>query len=67
MIVAYNFKAWLFLQLIRKKMVKSAKECMKMKASKSEIYGRIQTVFIEMETCSPQVNNGLSYFYGMTH
>ncbi|CAN8252272.1 unnamed protein product [Cochlearia groenlandica] len=44
-------------QLTRKKMVKSAKECMKMKASKSEIYGRMQTVFIEMETCSPQDNS----------
>ncbi|CAN6877291.1 unnamed protein product [Brassica oleracea var. botrytis] len=42
-------------QLTRKKMVKSAKEGMKMKASKSEIYGRMQTVFIEMETSSPQV------------
>ena len=42
-------------QLTRKKMAKSAKEGMKMKASKSEIYGRMQTVFIEMETCSPQV------------
>lgn len=45
-------------------MVKKAKECMKMKASKSEIYGRMQSVFIEMETCPPQVNNGFSYIYG---
>jgi len=53
-----------FLQLIRKKMVKKAKECMKMKASKSEIYGRMQSVFIEMETSPPQVsNNAFSYIY----
>ncbi|XP_010454873.1 PREDICTED: probable boron transporter 6 isoform X1 [Camelina sativa] len=44
-------------QLTRKKMVKKAKECMKMKASKSEIYGKMQTVFIEMETCPPQDNS----------
>ncbi|XP_010526199.1 PREDICTED: probable boron transporter 7 [Tarenaya hassleriana] len=37
-------------QQMRKKMVESAKECMKKKASHSEIYGRMQDVFIEMET-----------------
>ncbi|CAA7023209.1 unnamed protein product [Microthlaspi erraticum] len=42
-------------QLTRKKMVKSAKECMKMKASKSEMYGRMQSVFIKMEECSGEV------------
>ncbi|KAA8523055.1 hypothetical protein F0562_009478 [Nyssa sinensis] len=36
-------------QLIRKKMVKSAKECIKHQASNSEIYGRMQAVFIEMD------------------
>ncbi|CAA7025441.1 unnamed protein product [Microthlaspi erraticum] len=36
-------------QQMRKKMVQKAKECMKAKASKSEIYGRMQDVFIEME------------------
>ncbi|CAA3033769.1 probable boron transporter 7 [Olea europaea subsp. europaea] len=36
-------------QLIRKKMVKSAEEGMKQQASHSEIYGRMHTVFIEME------------------
>ncbi|CAA0838552.1 Boron transporter 4 [Striga hermonthica] len=36
-------------QLIRKKMVKSAKEGMKQHASHSEIYGRMHEVFIEME------------------
>lgn len=30
-------------------MVKSAKECMKQKASNSEIYGSMQAVFIEMD------------------
>ncbi|XP_059460706.1 probable boron transporter 7 [Corylus avellana] len=37
-------------QLIRKKMVKSAKECIKQQASNSEIYGKMQAVFIEMDT-----------------
>ncbi|CAN7119833.1 unnamed protein product [Brassica rapa subsp. narinosa] len=36
-------------QQIRNKMVQKAKECMKAKASKSEIYGKMQDVFIEME------------------
>lgn len=31
-------------------MVESAKECMKQKASKSEIYGKMQQVFIEMDS-----------------
>jgi len=30
-------------------MVKSAKECMKQKASNLEIYGRMQAVFIEID------------------
>lgn len=38
------------LQLIRKKMVKHAKECIKQQASNSEIYGTMQAVFIEMDT-----------------
>ncbi|KAF5935052.1 hypothetical protein HYC85_026181 [Camellia sinensis] len=38
------------LQLSRKKMVKSAKECIKQQGSDSEIYGRMQAVFIEMDT-----------------
>ncbi|KAL1298115.1 hypothetical protein HN51_042530 [Arachis hypogaea] len=37
-------------QLIRRKMVKSAKESIKQKASKSEIYGNLQAVFIEMDS-----------------
>lgn len=36
-------------QLIRKKMVKSAKDCIKLNASNSEIYGKMQEVFIEMD------------------
>ncbi|CAN1263751.1 Boron transporter 4 [Linum perenne] len=36
-------------QLIRKKMVESAKESMKSKASKSEIYGKMQDVFLEID------------------
>ncbi|CAL5350352.1 unnamed protein product [Camellia sinensis] len=38
------------LQLIRKKIVKSAKECIKQQSSNSEIYGRMQAMFIEMDT-----------------
>ncbi|XP_050233739.1 boron transporter 4-like [Mercurialis annua] len=36
-------------QLIRRKMVESAKESIKQKASNSEIYGKMQAVFIEMD------------------
>ncbi|GAV70550.1 HCO3_cotransp domain-containing protein, partial [Cephalotus follicularis] len=36
-------------QLIRKKMVKSAKECMKQERSNSEIYGKMQAVFLDMD------------------
>lgn len=37
-------------QLIRKKMVESAKASIKKQASNSEIYGKMQEVFIEMDT-----------------
>ncbi|KAK9946071.1 hypothetical protein M0R45_011552 [Rubus argutus] len=40
-------------QVIRKKMVKSAKDCIKENASHSEMYGRMEAVFIEMEGGSP--------------
>ncbi|KAL1210334.1 putative boron transporter 7 [Cardamine amara subsp. amara] len=43
-------------QQMRKKMVQKAKECMRAKASNSEIYGRMQDVFIEMET-SPKATS----------
>ncbi|XVF88160.1 hypothetical protein PTKIN_Ptkin19aG0028000 [Pterospermum kingtungense] len=43
-------------QLIRKKMVKSAKEGMLQQASNSEIYSRMQTVFKEMDA-SPAPNS----------
>ncbi|XP_050271832.1 boron transporter 4-like [Quercus robur] len=47
-------------QLFRKRMVKSAKECMKQKASNLEIYGRMQAVFIEIDaTPAPSVANEL--------
>ncbi|XP_065849666.1 probable boron transporter 6 [Euphorbia lathyris] len=39
-------------QLIRKRMVKSAKQCIEQKASNSEIYGRMHEVFIEMDSAS---------------
>lgn len=49
------------MQLIRKKMVKSAKEGMQQQASNSEIYGRMQAVFKEMDA-SPAVSTiGLCY------
>lgn len=41
------------LQVIRKKMVKSAKECIKLKATNSEMFGRMEAVFIEMDGGSP--------------
>ncbi|KAJ7951844.1 putative Boron transporter [Quillaja saponaria] len=37
-------------KLIRRKMVKSAKESIRQKASNSELYGKMQEVFKEMET-----------------
>ncbi|XP_035833897.1 boron transporter 4-like [Helianthus annuus] len=37
-------------QFIRKKLVESAKESIKMKASSSEIYNKMQTVFIELDS-----------------
>ncbi|XP_011035640.1 PREDICTED: boron transporter 4-like isoform X2 [Populus euphratica] len=37
-------------QLIRRKMVASAKESIKQKASNSEIYGNMQAVFVEMDS-----------------
>ncbi|XP_023002256.1 probable boron transporter 6 isoform X1 [Cucurbita maxima] len=36
-------------QIIRKKMVKSAKECIKLKASNSEVYGKMQAAFTEID------------------
>ncbi|GFP81485.1 boron transporter 4, partial [Phtheirospermum japonicum] len=42
-------------QLIRKKMVKRAKEGMKQQVSHSEIYGRMHAVFVEMENAPSQM------------
>ncbi|KAL3500390.1 hypothetical protein ACH5RR_039483 [Cinchona calisaya] len=39
-------------QLIRKKMVKSAEECIKKQASCTEIYGKMHAVFVEMNPSS---------------
>ncbi|XP_015885897.2 boron transporter 4 [Ziziphus jujuba] len=36
-------------RLIRRRMVKSAKECIKQQATNTEIYGKMQAVFIEMD------------------
>ncbi|KAL3587009.1 hypothetical protein D5086_013876 [Populus alba] len=46
-------------QLIRKKMVKRAKECIGRKASNLEIYGSMQAVFLEMDASSPVSAQGL--------
>ncbi|KAJ8770014.1 hypothetical protein K2173_009204 [Erythroxylum novogranatense] len=40
-------------QLIRKKMVKSAKECVKQNGSSSEIYGSMESIFIKMDKSTP--------------
>lgn len=48
------------MQVIRRKMVESAKESIKQKASNSEIYGKMQAVFIEMDE-SPEVSDPLSW------
>ncbi|KAF5741715.1 putative Boron transporter [Tripterygium wilfordii] len=49
----YQFQ-WLYtnglLAFIRKKMVESAKESIKQKASNSEIYGKMQAVFLEIDS-----------------
>lgn len=42
-------------QLIRKKMVKSARECIKQQASNTEIYGKMQAVFLEMDVSPPHI------------
>lgn len=44
-----NNLTFLYMQLIRKKMVATAKESIKQQASNSEIYGKMQAVFIEMD------------------
>lgn len=36
--------------MIRKRVVESAKECIKQQRTKSEMYGKIEAVFIEMDT-----------------
>ncbi|KAE8682725.1 putative boron transporter 5 [Hibiscus syriacus] len=47
-------------QMIRKKMVKRAKESMLQHASNSEIFGRMQAIFLEMDRSSPRaVDNEL--------
>lgn len=39
--------------MLRKKMVKGAKECIKLNARKSEIYGKMEEVFVEMNKNQP--------------
>ena len=50
------------MQLIRRKIVESAKESIKQKASNSEIYGKMQAVFIEIDS-SPEVSSLISNFF----
>jgi len=40
----------LHLQLIRKRVVKSAKECIREHKTNSEVYGKMQDVIVEMDT-----------------
>ncbi|KAL7168290.1 hypothetical protein ACSBR2_038681 [Camellia fascicularis] len=48
---AYQYDILLLgIMLIKKNIVKSAKECIKQQGSNSEIYGRMQAVFIEIDT-----------------
>ncbi|MFS7971053.1 putative bicarbonate transporter [Helianthus anomalus] len=47
---ASDEKKWKEREFIRKKLVESAKESIKMKASSSEIYYKMQTVFIELDS-----------------
>ncbi|KAF8393269.1 hypothetical protein HHK36_021510 [Tetracentron sinense] len=51
-------------QLIRKKMVQSAKESIKQQASNLEIYGKMQEVFIEMDTAPIVITSIASYERG---
>lgn len=44
------------MQMMKERMVESAKEGMKLQASKSEIYGRMQAVFKELETTQEDVS-----------
>ncbi|KAK7283066.1 hypothetical protein RIF29_12313 [Crotalaria pallida] len=37
-------------QMIRKKVIESAKECIKQQRTKSEMYGKLESVFIELDT-----------------
>lgn len=48
---ANNLTFVTYMQLIRKKMVQTAKESIKQQDSNSEIYGKMQAVFIEMDNC----------------
>ncbi|KAJ4708334.1 putative Boron transporter [Melia azedarach] len=43
-------------QMMKERMVESAKEGMKLQASKSEIYGRMQAVFKELETTQEDIS-----------
>lgn len=51
----------MFLKLLRKKMVKTAKESMQQQASTSEIYGKMHQVFIEMDS-APSVSDLIPLF-----
>lgn len=44
------------MQFMKKKMVETAKESIRQKASNSEIYGKMQAVFIEMDSSGPVVS-----------
>ncbi|XVE54361.1 hypothetical protein DITRI_Ditri03aG0074600 [Diplodiscus trichospermus] len=47
-------------QIMRKKMVKGAKQCLEKQASKSTVYGRMQEIFAEMDfTSAPSADQDL--------
>lgn len=52
----------MIMQLIRKKMMKTAKEGIKQQATHSEIYGKMHAVFIEMDP-APTVSTLFMYIY----
>lgn len=53
----FNYYIVLLFQLIRKKMVNCAKESIRQKASSTEIFGKMEEIFIEMDERRTPVSN----------
>lgn len=47
---------------MRKRVVKSAKECVRLQRTRSELYGKIQAVFIEMDAAPTVSIVGVSLY-----